>query len=83
MFFLQYPRSQGLIGDVSQIIRKDVADTLSLSFLTIYPYLFLNETTEIINKCIDFIIQNTESTLYNLLQEDIKVSLARASINII
>lgn len=53
--------------------RKEKNKMLSGSFLTIYPYLFINEPANITNQCIDYIMTNTEITLVRLLHSDIKV----------
>lgn len=63
----------GLIDEICDIIQKDVASTLSSSFLTIYSHLYLQETAEINNKGMDFILSKTDNSLYHLLKSDTKV----------
>lgn len=46
-------------------------------FLSIYPYLYLNEASDVTNKCMEFIIQNTGNTLFYHLKADIKVNKQR------
>lgn len=73
-FAIRWPRVQGLLNEVAQTVQKDLSDALTMSFLTIYPYLVINETPEMSNLCLDFVIRKTGSTLYRLLHTDIKVS---------
>lgn len=64
-----------LIEEVCDIVQKDLATAISSSFLSIYIHLYLNNSTEENSKCMDFIIQNTGSSLYLLLKSDVKVKI--------
>ncbi|XP_029733989.2 serine/threonine-protein kinase ATR-like [Aedes albopictus] len=70
------PKCEKLLDELTNIIRRDKAVLLSGSFLTVYPYLFINEPANITNQCIDYIMTNTGNTLVHLLHSDIKKTVA-------
>lgn len=70
---IRHEKCLGLIEEICDIVQKDLSSTICSSFLSIYTYLYLNESTEMNNKCMNFIIQNTGNSLYHLLKSDIKV----------
>ncbi|XP_062565656.1 serine/threonine-protein kinase ATR-like [Armigeres subalbatus] len=70
------PKCEDLLQELANIIRRDTTLLLSNSFLTVYPYLFINESASITNQCIDYIMKNTGNTLVHLLHSDIKKTVA-------
>jgi hypothetical protein len=74
MFPLKFPNAVALLNEMSGLIQKTLVKILSTSFLTIYTYLSLNEPEEVIEKCIDFLIEHTGNDLYYHLQTNIQVS---------
>ncbi|EDS36403.1 esr1 protein [Culex quinquefasciatus] len=70
------PACENLLQEIANMIRKDKIVVLSASFLTIYPYLFMNESTAITNQCIDYIMTHTGNTLVHLLHSDIKKTVS-------
>lgn len=74
-YLFQRPKCEKLLDELTNIIRRDKAVLLSGSFLTVYPYLFINEPANITNQCIDYIMTNTGNTLVHLLHSDIKVGI--------
>jgi hypothetical protein len=72
-FIFQFPKVSALLEEISEVDEKELASSLSASFLTIYSYLSLNEPDEVNDKCIDFVVENTTRNLYHLLQSDITV----------
>ncbi|XP_055592827.1 serine/threonine-protein kinase ATR-like [Uranotaenia lowii] len=73
---IKRPSCVNLLQELANIIRKEKTMVLSNSFLTIYPYLFINEPANITNQCIDFIMTNTGNTLVRLLHSDIKKTVS-------
>ncbi|XP_065080234.1 serine/threonine-protein kinase ATR-like [Ochlerotatus camptorhynchus] len=70
------PKCEHLLQELANMTRRDKKLMLSGSFLTIYPYLFINEPANITNQCIDYIMTNTGITLVHLLHSDIKKTVA-------
>lgn len=62
-----------LIVEIYEILQTDLASLLSNSFLPIYLHLHLHENEVIRKKGMDFLLQNADSSLYDLLKLDIKV----------
>lgn len=62
-----------MIEEICDTVQKDLPTVLCSSFLSIYPHLYLNETAEINNKSMQFIVQSTDNSLYHLLKSDTKV----------
>ncbi|XP_058457566.1 serine/threonine-protein kinase ATR isoform X2 [Malaya genurostris] len=73
---IKRPKCEKLLQELADLIRNDKTVLLSRSFLTIYPYLFINEPANITNQCIDYIMKNTGNTLVHLLQSDIKKTVS-------
>lgn len=63
-----------LVVEICEIIQKDMATTLSSAFLPIYLHLNLYENEEIQKKGMEFLLQNAENSLYDLLKSDVTVS---------
>lgn len=61
--------------EIAITLQKDLPTCLTSSFLTVYLQLFLNETSDVNSKCIEFVIRNTDNSLHKLLHSDIKVIL--------
>lgn len=51
-----------------------MASVLSECFLAIYQNLFLTESTEIYEKCIEFVLERTKRSLRDHLKSDIEVN---------
>lgn len=64
-----------LVVEICEIIQKDMLTMLTNAFLPIYLHLHLYETEDIRRKGMEFLLANTDNTLYGLLKSDIKVSL--------
>ncbi|XP_055699229.1 serine/threonine-protein kinase ATR-like isoform X2 [Phlebotomus papatasi] len=69
-------RCKKLLLDVCHYVRHELNEVLSMAFLHIYTYLFLHQSPEVNNKCIDYVMQNTSQTLFCLLHADIKRTIA-------
>ncbi|XP_049538761.1 serine/threonine-protein kinase ATR-like [Anopheles darlingi] len=69
---LRYPKCDELLRELAAIVRKDLVAMLSMSFLTIYTYLFISEETEVTYRCIDYIMKLTGNSFCRLLHSDIK-----------
>ncbi len=58
------------------ILQHDLATILDTSFLKIFPNVYINEEAEINNACIDFVLENTGSTMLDLLEQNVKKTVA-------
>lgn len=63
-----------LIVEICEIVQKDMATMLTNAFLPTYLHLHLYESEDVRKKGMEFLLQNTELSLYDLLKSDIKVS---------
>lgn len=63
-----------LLEEISSIVQTDLQSALSSAFLTIYTYSHLFEDERTAGACLQFIIDGTESTLFDLLKSDVQVS---------
>ncbi|XP_053659294.1 serine/threonine-protein kinase ATR [Anopheles marshallii] len=77
---LRFPQCVDLLREVAIIMRKDLMAMLSISFLTIYTYLFISESMEVTNKCIDYIMKLTGNSFFHLLHSDIKRTVSEVLI---
>ncbi|XP_049291273.1 serine/threonine-protein kinase ATR [Anopheles funestus] len=77
---LRLPKCEALLREVAIIMRKDLVAILSISFLTIYTYLFISESVEVTNKCIDYIMKLTGNSFFHLLHSDIKRTVSEVLI---
>uniref|UniRef100_A0A182W7X4 Serine/threonine-protein kinase ATR n=1 Tax=Anopheles minimus TaxID=112268 RepID=A0A182W7X4_9DIPT len=77
---LRMQKCDDLLREVAIIVRKDLVAMLSISFLTIYTYLFISETVEVTNKCIDYIMKLTGNSFFHLLHSDIKRTVSEVLI---
>lgn len=64
-----------LLEQICLIIRKDLPTMIQKSFLTIYIYLHLHETPDVIKNCLDFTVEQTGYTIKKLLKVDHKVCI--------
>uniref|UniRef100_A0AAG5CQS0 Serine/threonine-protein kinase ATR n=1 Tax=Anopheles atroparvus TaxID=41427 RepID=A0AAG5CQS0_ANOAO len=69
---LRFPKCEDMLTELAAIIRRDLVAILSTSFLTIYTYLFISETPEVTNRCIEYIMKLTGNSFFQLLHSDIK-----------
>lgn len=72
-FVIKNEKCLQLIEEISDIVQKDLTSTIATSFLSIYTNLHLNETTDVSEKCIQFLMAKTDRSLNILLKSDIKV----------
>lgn len=72
----QHESCSELVDETCSIMQKDRNAILIAAFLSIYKYLYLNETPEIYGKCMDFFLQDPETSLSRHLKFDIKVWMA-------
>ncbi|XP_035920016.1 serine/threonine-protein kinase ATR [Anopheles stephensi] len=77
---LRVPKCDDLLREVAIIVRKDLVAMLSVSFLTIYTYLFISESVEITNNCIEYIMKLTGNSFFHLLHSDIKRTVSEVLI---
>ncbi|XP_058065656.1 serine/threonine-protein kinase ATR-like [Anopheles bellator] len=73
---LRFPKCEDLLREMAVIVRKDLVVMLSVSFLTIYTYLFISESADVTKRSIDYIIKLTGNSFFHLLHSDIKGSLS-------
>ncbi|XP_052902719.1 serine/threonine-protein kinase ATR [Anopheles moucheti] len=77
---LRLQQCDDLLREVAIIMRKDLMAMLSISFLTIYTYLFISESVEVTKKCIDYIMKLTGNSFFHLLHSDIKRTVSEVLI---
>uniref|UniRef100_A0A182K3Q7 Serine/threonine-protein kinase ATR n=1 Tax=Anopheles christyi TaxID=43041 RepID=A0A182K3Q7_9DIPT len=77
---LRSSKCDDLLREVAIIVRKDLVALLSMSFLTIYTYLFISESVEVTNKCIEYIMKLTGNSFFHLLHSDIKRTVSEVLI---
>lgn len=70
---IKYEKCQDLFVEMSEIVQTDLASTLSSAFLPIYLHLHLQENEITRKKGMEFLLQNSDMSLYSLLKSDIKV----------
>ncbi|XP_031618116.1 serine/threonine-protein kinase ATR [Contarinia nasturtii] len=75
-WYIKQEKCIDLIVEISEIIQKNVASTLNDSFLSIYLHLHLYENDDVREKAMEFVLHNTDNTLYELLRFDIKQTVA-------
>lgn len=73
---IKSPLCKDICQDICRILQRDPEEAFSKSFLTIFPYIYMNFNQDMYNRCIDFIMKITSNTLYNLLFSDIKVRIS-------
>lgn len=72
-FVIKNEKCLQLIEEISDIVQKDLTSTIATSFPSIYTNLYLNETAEVSEECIKFLVRKTNRSLNILLKSDIKV----------
>uniref|UniRef100_A0A182TC53 Serine/threonine-protein kinase ATR n=1 Tax=Anopheles maculatus TaxID=74869 RepID=A0A182TC53_9DIPT len=77
---LRLQKCDDLLREVAIIVRKDLVAMLSASFLTIYTYLFISESVETTNNCIEYIMKLTGNSFFHLLHSDIKRTVSEVLI---
>uniref|UniRef100_A0A182Q7R9 Serine/threonine-protein kinase ATR n=1 Tax=Anopheles farauti TaxID=69004 RepID=A0A182Q7R9_9DIPT len=77
---LRFPKCDKLLREVAIIVRKNLAEMLSTSFLTIYTYLCISESVDVTKKCIDYIMKLTGNSFFHLLHSDIKRTVSEVLI---
>ncbi|XP_059610309.1 serine/threonine-protein kinase ATR-like [Phlebotomus argentipes] len=68
-------KCEKLLEDVCKQMKMELNEMLTVAFVTIYTYLYHTQSTEVNNKCIDFVIQHTGQSLYHLMHTDIKSTI--------
>lgn len=72
-FVIKYEKCLRLVEEICDIVQKDLASTIAVSFLSIYTNLYVNEATDVSEQCLQFLVQKTARSLNVLLKSDIKV----------
>lgn len=65
-----------LIEEICDIVQKDMASTIGDSFLSIYTNLYLNETADTSEKCLQFLVRKSGSSQKRLLKADVRVYIS-------
>ncbi|XP_055902742.1 serine/threonine-protein kinase ATR [Eupeodes corollae] len=69
-------RCKGLLVQISQATDNSISHILTASFLNIYSHIYLNESPEIGNKCIDLLVRCTGSSLSSLMHTDVRQTVS-------
>ncbi|XP_055847877.1 serine/threonine-protein kinase ATR isoform X1 [Episyrphus balteatus] len=69
-------RCKGLLVQLSQATDNSISHILTASFLNIYSHIYLNESAEIGNKCIDLLVRCTGSSLSSLMHTDVRQTVS-------
>lgn len=71
---VQHGKCHELLKEICLIVGKDLSTLVYHSFLTVYIHLHLHEKPEVIAKCLEFMVEQTGSSVQNLLKYDQRVS---------
>ncbi|XP_046866089.1 serine/threonine-protein kinase ATR [Drosophila willistoni] len=75
-YCMKEPRCKGVLLLISKQLRKPISTLFATSFLRIYTHVHLTETPELANSCIDFVVNCTKSSLQQLMNADVKQTVA-------
>lgn len=67
---------KGLLVQLSQATDNSISHILTASFLNIYSHIYLKESPEIGNKCIDLLVRCTGSSLSSLMHTDVRQTVS-------
>ncbi|EDV36459.1 uncharacterized protein Dana_GF12969 [Drosophila ananassae] len=70
------PRCKGVLVLIAKQLRKPIATLFSTSFLRIYTHVYLTEDPELANNCIELVVSCTQSSLQQLMNADVKQTVA-------
>ncbi|XP_016978995.2 serine/threonine-protein kinase ATR [Drosophila rhopaloa] len=70
------PRSKGVLVLIAKQLRKPIATLFSTSFLRLYTHVYLTEEPELANSCIELVVSCTQSSLQQLMNADVKQTVA-------
>ncbi|KAH8372589.1 hypothetical protein KR009_000145 [Drosophila setifemur] len=70
------PRCNGVLMLIAKQMRKPIATLFSISFLRLYTHVYLAENPNIANSCIALVVSCTQSSLQQLMNADVKQTVA-------
>ncbi|XP_017063687.2 serine/threonine-protein kinase ATR [Drosophila eugracilis] len=70
------PRSKGVLVLIAKQLRKPISTLFSISFLRLYTHVYLTEEPELANSCIELVVSCTQSSLQQLMNADVKQTVA-------
>ncbi|ALC39342.1 mei-41 [Drosophila busckii] len=73
---IKEPRCKGVFVLIAKQLHKPVAALFEMSFLRLYTHVYLTETTELANRCVELVSSCTKSTLQQLMNADVKQTVA-------
>jgi len=77
-YSIREPRCKGVFVLIAKQLHKPIASLFSISFLRLYTHVYLTEKPELANRCIELVVSCTKSTLQELMNADVKVSVQSA-----
>ncbi|KAH8378097.1 hypothetical protein KR093_009279 [Drosophila rubida] len=75
-YCIREPRCKGVFVLMSKQLQKPISALFSISFLRLYTHVYLTEEPEIANRCIELVTSCTNSTLQQLMNADVKQTVA-------
>ncbi|XP_017860221.1 PREDICTED: serine/threonine-protein kinase ATR [Drosophila arizonae] len=75
-YCIKEPRCKGVFVLISKQVHKPIAALFSTSFLRLYAHVHLSEPPELANRCIELVASCTQSTLQELMNADVKQTVA-------
>ncbi|KAH8403296.1 hypothetical protein KR222_009973 [Zaprionus bogoriensis] len=75
-YCIREPRCCGVFLLISKQLRKPIAELFSMSFLRLYAHVHLSEEPEVAQRCIQLVVSCTESSLQQLMNADVKQTVA-------
>lgn len=75
-FAIKHEKCIRLIEEICDIVQKDLASTIAASFLSIYTILYLNETADTSEQCLQFLVRKSGRSQKKLLKADIRVYIS-------
>ncbi|KAL7740317.1 hypothetical protein ACLKA6_018761 [Drosophila palustris] len=75
-YCIREPRCKGVFVLISKQLHKPIASLFSISFLRLYTHVYLTEQPELANRCIELVVSCTKSTLQQLMNADVKQTVA-------
>ncbi|XP_026848306.1 serine/threonine-protein kinase ATR [Drosophila persimilis] len=70
------PRCKGVLVLIAKQLRKPIATLFTISFLRLYTHVYLTEEPELANSCIQLVVSCTQSSLQQLMNADVKQTVA-------
>ncbi|XP_030556756.1 serine/threonine-protein kinase ATR [Drosophila novamexicana] len=75
-YCIKEPRCKGVFVLIAKQLHKPVASLFSTSFLRLYAHVYLSEPPELANRCIELVASCTQSTVQQLMNADVKQTVA-------